>query len=299
MIISYDNRGNYHSDPLAFLDLHKFNHDRDNTAVKYGIANIPEVRNDNEIYIDFEAPLPIQPNIIEYSKLCKKVLCLCPYTADWVNKINGAGRCESVFFPFNTDHIPKEEKKEWDVCYIGHLVNEPLNRLGELIWGSFRGKIVGYSGGPLTTDRNVSYYDKLKIITKTKISIVHNLCWVNQSFLNRLKTIPHSYDNIIYKEAKVNGLVPQLKSRVFEAAFCKSLILCRRDKWNLIEEWFKPGEHFLYYDINPTRLEDRLDLILDDLIQNYDLYDDMRERAFKHCMENYSCKSFVDKYLNV
>ena len=35
---------------------------------------------------------------------------------------------------------------------------------------------------------------------------------------------------------------------MFEAAFCRSLILCRRDRWNVIERFFEPGEEFVYYE---------------------------------------------------
>ena len=87
---------------------------------------------------------------------------------------------------------------------------------------------------------NVSYPEKLNLIGQSKISVVHNLCANN---------------------------TPQLKSRPFESAMCKSLILCKKDEFNFIETWFEPNVDFLYYETNLD-----LENTINKVISNYNDY---------------------------
>ena len=86
---------------------------------------------------------------------------------------------------------------------------------------------------------------------------------------------------------------PQIKTRPFEAAFCKSLILCKKDQWNIIEEWFEPNTEFLYY-------EDSNDLyhIIRKALDNYSDYQDIIERAHTKALNNYTTRHFINKFLS-
>ena len=86
-------------------------------------------------------------------------------------------------------------------------------------------------------------------------------------------------------------MVPQLKTRAFEAALCHSLILCLRDPFNIIERFFEPDKEFVYYE--PGKLEEKIREIL----ANYDSYKPMIERAHKKFMAEYTTKRFVEKFL--
>ena len=110
---------------------------------------------------------------------------------------------------------------------------------------------------------NENYVEKLEIVSKSKASIVHN---------------------------RLNHGMPQLKSRSFESAFCKSLILCRKDNFPLtMETWFTEGKHFLYYE----NLEETLTHVL----ANYSDYHDMIEETYQYAMNRYTCKHFVQDFL--
>ena len=87
--------------------------------------------------------------------------------------------------------------------------------------------------------------------------------------------------------------VPQLKSRIFEAAFCRSLILCKKDNFNVIEKYFMPGEEFVYYE------EGRLVETVNKVLTNYDAYLSVIENAYNRAVKQYTTNAFFEKYLKV
>ncbi len=88
-----------------------------------------------------------------------------------------------------------------------------------------------------------------------------------------------------------NFHVPQLKSRAFEAAVSRSLILCRKDEFNVIERYFTPDKEFLYYE--PGTLEQTIG----DILTHYSDYADIIKRAYNRAIRQYTVKAFVKKYL--
>ena len=70
------------------------------------------------------------------------------------------------------------------------------------------------------------------------------------------------------------------------------MILCQRDPWNSIEKFFTRDKEFLYFDA-----EEDLKRQLDYIINNYDLFDQMRENAYNKAVNNYTTKHFVEKFL--
>ena len=84
---------------------------------------------------------------------------------------------------------------------------------------------------------------------------------------------------------------PQLKSRPFEAAFGKSLILCKKDEWNIIETWFTEGEEFIYYSS-----AEELRTIIDDVLNNFEKYEEIVENAYNRAINEYTTEAFVKKH---
>jgi spore maturation protein CgeB len=72
------------------------------------------------------------------------------------------------------------------------------------------------------------------------------------------------------------GIAPQFKSRIIEAAFCKTLNLIKYDEWNVIEKWFEPNKEFIYY-YDKKDLEEKIK----DILENYDKYSIIIENAHK------------------
>jgi hypothetical protein len=161
--------------------------------------------------------------------------------------------------------LPTTYEKKFDVVYAGFAGATHVSDLLSVIMRynycfiSFSNSIGG------VTHMNVSYPEKLNLIGQSKISVVHNLCANN---------------------------TPQLKSRPFESAMCKSLILCKKDEFNFIETWFEPNVDFLYYETNLD-----LENTINKVISNYNDYQFMIDNAYHKAINNYTTEVFVQKYL--
>ncbi len=195
-----------------------------------------------------------------YLPYVDKIYTICPPS------ITKREKREYCFFPFNEKFIPKTFSKKYDVIYcggIGHgahiteIINPMLN---------FNYRLVAWDDHPTVTNKGASYSEKIDLISKSKITVVHSMTGTG---------------------------TPQIKTRPFEAAFCKSLILCKKDQWNIIEEWFEPNTEFLYY-------EDSKDLyrILRKVLDNYDDYKDIIEKAHTKALNNYTTRHFINKFLS-
>ena len=103
-----------------------------------------------------------------------------------------------------------------------------------------------------------SYQDKLKILSQSKISVVHGL-WRSLSAEGHMQ-FPRASENLAFSHLD-EGIGPQVKSRMFEAAFSRCVILCQRDYWNPIELWFEPEKEFMYFD-NEKDLDEKINYII-------------------------------------
>jgi spore maturation protein CgeB len=126
------------------------------------------------------------------------------------------------------------------------------------------------------THRGLTTHQKMDLISRSKISLASNQLYLTKQQIEYCK---HHYPN--YKDNRAflyldTGTVPQFKSRVMEAAFCKSLNLVKYDYWNVIEEWFKPDEDFVYY-YNNVDLSEKIEHIL----ANYNDYIPLINSAYK------------------
>ena len=141
----------------------------------------------------------------------------------------------------------------------------------------------------------------MKLISESKITLVANLLYLRYDHLFFVWKTPSYEDNeafkLVPKWHEINKwfnkeiLVPQLKSRLFEAAFGRSLILCRRDPFNIVERFFEPGKEFVYFE------NDKLEETIQDILDNYQSYEKVIERAYKKAVNTYTTKKFVEKYL--
>lgn len=255
------------------------------------------------VRLEFEEPNKffIGDNPGSYDFHFYRIFTLCPYTSDWLNNRYKTKKRVPIFFPFNKLYIPKDVKKKYDAIYTGHIVSkEVLEDIN--ILSKFKYRFVSNSSHSLVTNKGVSYSDKMKLISESRITLVHNLLYpkpyhifniwkINDYKENRaFKLIPKRFD--FYKLLRSSKfVVPQLKSRVFEAAFGKSLILCKKDPFNVIERYFEPEKEFIYFEEN--NLEERIV----DILKNYSVYQKVIENAYKKAVNNYTVDSFVNKYL--
>ena len=82
-----------------------------------------------------------------------------------------------------------------------------------------------------------------------------------------------------------------MKSRPFEAAFSKTLMLVRSDQFNLIENYFKPNEHFIYFK------DENLEKLISEIVTNYHKYEKIANNAYEFAIKKYSRIQFLNKVL--
>ena len=211
------------------------------------------------------------------------ILTLCPYTAELFDNRT------FVFFPFSEDWIPEEREKSIDVSYFGSLPRAvPWESYIQNVFSKYNFRFGHYSMGNVP---RCSYADKMTILSETKVAVVHGLCNIDSSTAENYYNLPRGRENKAFTHID-RGTMPQIKSRMFEAAFAKCIILCQRDSWNPIEYFFTPDEDFMYFGD-----ESDLDKKLEYIINHYDEFDYMRKNAYNRATGNYTTKHFVEKYL--
>lgn len=260
-----------------------------------------EIRKKKIIRLEFEEPNKffINDQMHTYDNEFHRVFTICPYTARWLNKEYKRELRVPIFFPFNEEYIPKTKKKNIDVIYTGHLVStEIINELKSI--SRFNYALVSNSRHPLVTHQSLSYKEKMDAISQSKVTIIHNILYPNKKHINSVKKYKNWRNNEAFKEINEakqffgvtfnRPKVPQLKSRVFEAAFSRSLILCKKDNFNVIENYFEEGKEFVYFD-------DDLCSTLEDILKNYENYATIIDNAFQKALENYTTSAFVNRFL--
>jgi spore maturation protein CgeB len=127
---------------------------------------------------------------------------------------------------------------------------------------------------------------KMEVISKVKIYLVHNLLVPKQHF-------PNYYSNELTKKHlpwdSHDGLVPQMKGRMFEGALMGCILLVYKDQHKLIERFFTENEEFIYFE-NEQDLNSKIDHIL----ANYNNYKHIGKNAQKRARENYLTKHLAD-----
>jgi len=308
----------YQDDWRKFLDLKRFENDCGNFVLLEGYfeeahqweqfnfskKELKELLKQRLIRLDFDEPskFGIGDNPDKYDHYFDKIFTICPYTAQWLNKRQNNNKRILICYPTNENYIPKETNKIYDIIYVGNIVSKHVRKDIETMT-KFNYRLVSFSKDKLVTSRGVSHKTKLKIISQSKITLVHNLLFLNPYHIINIwrakdwgknkafRLIPHWYEFWKMFTDK-NIVIPQTKSRLFESALCRSLILCKKDPFNVIENFFEPNKDFIYYK------EGELEQKVDDILKNYDKYQKIIESAYKKAKKYYTTKAFVKDYLS-
>jgi hypothetical protein len=195
-----------------------------------------------------------------------------------------------VFFPFSEKNVSKyiNSKKRYDVCISASIF--PLwvkNLLSQLYKLNLRICIIS-KFEKFATHPNVSYKEKLDLIAQSKISICWNDISVKKFNLSEKKIFDLNKQGVVIK----NNHITQHKSRIQESAFCKSLIICKRDPFNIIEDIYNENENFHYINGEDSDIDKILSIIA-----NYETYQQNIESTYQLALEKYTTKAFYEKYI--
>ncbi len=81
--------------------------------------------------------------------------------------------------------------------------------------------------------------EKLRQLSKCKSSLSFNMIYMS----------PNSVKNDMKAFEKFDeGIMPQFKVRTHEIASCKSLMIVKKDPWDLVEDFYERGNEFVYFE---------------------------------------------------
>lgn len=276
-----------------FLKLDEMSSDSEHTALLYGYSNLEnstlfdKIKGyKRKVYLNVTMPTEFCSDQKTFADdKFDEVYTICPYSVKWLNEIKGYNKYKLTCYPFNENDRQGKSEKKYDVCYHGGLHSEKHVKMLET-FQKFNYRYMSMTHGineltsrfiNYTTDRNLTNSEKLQRISESKISVCYNNFPVrNNSDLNNIKSRPNWRSNEAFKKAETDLVCPQFKSRVNEAAICGTLNLIERDSWNVIEHFYEPDKHFVYFD------RDSLEERISDILNNWASYEYMIDAARLH-----------------
>jgi glycosyltransferase involved in cell wall biosynthesis len=257
-------QSNYQEDPVRFLNFDEYGENTKDCLIFVGAHPHDSIFESSflpKYFFSTEEQTWDLDTTDKYINYVEKIFTICD------PKVTNRVKREFSFFPTNKNLLPLSFDKEYDVIYTGYANAPHVDELLNVI-KNYKYAYVSFSNtNPLVTHFHVNYKTKFDLISKSKITVVHNL---------------------------TASYTPQLKSRPFEAAFGKSLILCKRDDWNFLSTWFDEGTEFFYYN-NAQELQARIN----DVLSNYERNIPIIENAYRKAMDNYTTEAFVKKHFGL
>ena len=270
------------------------------TVIEYS-KNFPRT-----VYINLEHPCTLYGpknkvglDSLQQQTIFNEVYTICPYTAKWFNGLDLGTKFYAMPYPHNLAYnVYHDSEKHYDVAYCGLIHSDEIASYIEAmkVHKYFFSTIAPYIRVPsvnyLATHNNIPNVEKWKILATTRSSVIQNNLYLNQDQIEKIKSLPNWQDNEAFSHVDT-GLLPQLKSRTVESAICKSLMLVKKDPWNVIEYWFKPNEDFVYFEDAAD-----LDKKITEIKNNWSDYEPMVESAYKKVVEKYNTKYIFEKIKN-
>jgi hypothetical protein len=291
MMIRSNFSGNYRFEPQRYLDFTPYGADLSGISLYLGVYP-PSTEGDTNFKVRLNVETPnflYNYNINEENERYDLVLHICPFTCAFLNDVYKTTKYRTTFFPITfKDYV--EQPRAIDVFYTGHkilsckpvaiIVEEVSKRIGESTYSKLMESMSGDDG----------YFKKLELLNNTKICIVHNSLSPPGFFPNFSGHIadPLCVKHLPWHSAPTE-IVPQLKTRIFEGAMMRCVLLVYKDKYRHHEAYFKENEDFLYWE-TPEELSAQVDAIL----SNYEAYVPMAISAHTRMKTCYQVKNFVD-----
>tara|TARA_Y100000310_G_scaffold150584_1_gene150068 strand:+ start:888 stop:1844 length:957 start_codon:yes stop_codon:yes gene_type:complete len=295
---------------MHYIDLDSYGEPSEESALVYGYNNL----HSNDLFdriksykrkIYFNVTMPTEfcsdQNIYLDDKF-DEIYTICPYSASWLNSVKDTDKYRFIWYPLDEKYTPPPQEKIFDVCYHGGIHGSKYVDMLNII-SSFKYRYMTMTHGinqltqsrvPLATDTNLSNEEKMLRISQCKISICFNNFLVrDERDLANIKSQPKWETNEAFRLAESSRMCPQIKSRVNEAAACNTLNLVEKDAWNVIEHFYEPDRHFLYFE-DITDLQEKIF----DISVNWDNYKHIAASAREHFVNNYTTERLYNRIKN-
>lgn len=178
------------------------------------------------------------------------VYCVCPYLCAYMNNYFGEQKFYYIPYPFTNYSVTKFYEYDSTCCWAGSIHSEDHIKAIE----TMDAHTTSYKF--ITTQLDTwmkhpyefSKYTHLRLSTPEKLQQIA-YCKSSLSF-NLIYRSPASSNNNIscFNLWDTKGIAPQFKVRTHEIASGKSLLLVKKDPWNIIEDFYEPNRDFLYFE---------------------------------------------------
>ena len=296
---------------MHYIGLDAFSQPDEETVLLYGFNNLLS----NELFetikhyrrkIYFNVTMPTEfcsDHDIALDNKFDEIYTICPYSVKWLNKIKSTNKYKFIWYPFDPDDIDftsLNQEKFYDVCYHGGIHGDKyVNMLKTISKFNYVYMSMTHGINPLTqqslswaTHTDLNHREKIDLISQCKMSVCFNNFPVRKEHndLQSIQSQLHWEENETFKCAESHGIWPQIKSRLNEAAATKTLNLVERDPWNIIEHFYEPNKHFIYFD----DLNDLQEKIFE-ISTDWDSYKHIAEASHAHFLNNYTTKILYDR----
>ena len=204
-----------------------------------------------------------------------EVYCVCPFTCQFMNEHYGYEKFKYIPYPFTNLSVTEFGNYDADVSWMGSIHGQDHISAVETMQ-KFNYKF-------LTSQRNTWMRHPLEFNACTHVLLPNDEKLVELSksrsslSFNMIYMSPSSRKNDFQAFEKFDeGIMPQFKVRNHEIASSKSLLLVKKDPWNLMEDFYEPEKEFIYFE-NFDELYD----IIDDVSKNFDNYTHIIEAAYE------------------
>ena len=246
-------------------------------------------------YFNNWAPCEFAQPVVDDDSFFNEVYSICPYTSQWLNDKERNNRYRSIFYPYSTKIVPPILDKKYDVIYHGGVHGqEHVDCLNVMKAFNYRYcTMTNYINSttramlPFATNVDLSFQEKVNLVAESKISVCYNIIHVFPDHVPNIKSQIDWQKNEAFSEVGKSNIAPQFKTRIHEAAISRTLNLVMKDNWNIIEEYYKPDEEFVYF-------EDARDLRekIAEITNNWSKYQSIVDRAFEKS-KDYQIENFL------
>lgn len=228
------------------------------------------------------------PSFEAESKYFTHTYTICPYTAEWLMARSDI-KAYPIAFPYNGNCFKdvKIEEKDTASMYMGTIMCEDHEKIIEVIKKNSH-VICSLSPHPQLTHLNISSKQKWNLLGKAKSNVIMNMCPVNETHKIHIMSNQGVDDHGAFNRLHLD-FMPQFKPRVIESMVCKAVCLVKRDPWNVIETWFSPDKHFIYWETY-----EELYSLINDIDKNYDSYTDIVNAAHQE-VKRHEIKAVFNK----
>ena len=215
----------------------------------------------------------------EHYSFFDDVFCVCPFTCEFMNKHFGYEKFHYIPYPFTNYSVKEFGNYDADCSWMGSVSGQDhisaLETLFKFNYKFITSQKNTWMFHPYEFEKcthvDLSSEDKLIELSGCRSSLSFNMIYMSPA---------SQKNNFRAFERFEEGIMPQFKVRTHEITSSKSLMFVKKDPWNLVADFYKPDEEFIYFD-DFTELEDKIN----DLINNFDNYKNIIEKAYNRSQD--------------